>query len=158
MFSSHLCLPGELLCSGQEAAGQRGEMVAWVEDVGLAALAFLQPHEVRARWEERAGALTVQLQDDAADAEHHPHRDHGVVNGLEGHVSEHCTVVVVEEAFEDVQRDEGQAGVNVGIDSQNYSISPNDATRDDVSLSGPTQEDEWNHEHDAAERHPENHI
>lgn len=158
MFSGWFCPPGELLHPGQEAVGQRGEVVARVEDVGLAALAFLQPHEIRAGREERPGALTVQLQDDAAGAEHHPHRDHDVVDGLEGHVSEHCTEVVVEEAFEDVQRDVGEAGVNVGVDSQNYSVRTDNAARDDVSLSGPTHKEERNDEHDAAEGHPENHI
>ncbi len=79
MFSGRLRPLGELPHSGQEAVGQRGEVVARVQDVGLAALAFLQPHEVRAGREERPGALAVQLQDDAADAEHHPHRDHDVV-------------------------------------------------------------------------------
>lgn len=79
MFSDRLAPPGELPHSGQEAVGQRGEVVARIEDVGLAALAFLQPHEVRARREERPGALAVQLQHDAADAEHHPHCDHDIV-------------------------------------------------------------------------------
>lgn len=79
VFSGRLPLHGELPRSGQEAAGQRGEVVTRVQDVGLAALAFLQPHEVRAGREERAGALAVELQDDAANAEHHPHCDHDVV-------------------------------------------------------------------------------
>lgn len=57
-----------------------------------------------------------------------------LTDGLEGHVSEHCTEVVVEEAFEDVQRDVGEAGVNVGVDSQNYSVRTDNAARDDVSL------------------------
>lgn len=53
--------------------------MARVQDVGLATLAFLQPHDVRAGREERPGALAVQLHDDASGAEHHPHRDHDVV-------------------------------------------------------------------------------
>lgn len=57
-----------------------------------------------------------------------------LTDDLEGHVSEHCAEVVVEEAFEDVQRDVGEAGVNVGVDGQDYSISTDDAARDDVSL------------------------
>lgn len=79
MFPGRLRPPGELPHSGQEAVGQRGEVVPRVQDVGLAALAFLLPHEVRAGREERAGALAVQLQHDPADAEHHPHGDHDVV-------------------------------------------------------------------------------
>lgn len=69
----------ELPRPGHDAAGQRGEVVARVQDVGLAALALLQPHEVRAGREERPGALAVELQDDAAHAEHHPHGDQDVV-------------------------------------------------------------------------------
>lgn len=84
MLSDLLPLRGQLPHSGQEAAGQRGEVVTWVQHVGLATLALLLPHEVRAGREEGAGALAVQLQDDAADAQHHPHRDHGVVWRSEG--------------------------------------------------------------------------
>lgn len=79
VFSCRLLPLGELPQSGHDAVGQRGEVVARVEDVGLATLPFLQPHEVRAGREERPRALAVQLQDDTADAKHHPHRDHGVV-------------------------------------------------------------------------------
>lgn len=79
MFSGRLRPLGELPRSGQEAVGQRGEVVARVEDVGLPALAFLQPHEVRAGREERPGTFAEELQDDAADTEHHPHRDHDEV-------------------------------------------------------------------------------
>ncbi len=79
MFSGRLCPLGELPRPRQEPVRQGGEVVARVEDVGLAAFAFLLPHEVRAGREERSGALAVQLQDDAADAEHNPHSDHGVV-------------------------------------------------------------------------------
>ena len=79
MFSRRLHPLGELPHPGQEAVGQGGAVVARVQDVGLAALAFLQPHEVRAGGEEGAGALSVQLQDHARDAQHHPHRDHDVV-------------------------------------------------------------------------------
>lgn len=79
MFSGRLPPRGELPRSGQDAAGQRGEVVAGVQHVGLAALSFLQPHEVRAGREEGPGAFPVELQDDAADAEHHPHCDHDVV-------------------------------------------------------------------------------
>lgn len=57
-----------------------------------------------------------------------------LTNDLEGHVSEHCAEIVVEEAFEDVQCDVGEAGVNVGVDGQDYSISTDDAACDDVSL------------------------
>lgn len=165
MFSGRLPPRGELPRSGQDAAGQRGEVVAGVQDVGLAALAFLQPHEVRAGREERAGTFPVELQDDAADAEHHPHRDHDVVwwskrqdhcwddqtldlcethrcvkltNGLEGHIGERRTEVVVEEAFEDVERDVREAGVNVGVDGEDYSVSADDAARDNVSLMAKT--------------------
>lgn len=53
---------------------------------------------------------------------------------MEGHVSEHRTEVVVEEALEDVQRDVGEAGVNVGVDGQNHSVGADHAARDDVSL------------------------
>lgn len=53
---------------------------------------------------------------------------------MEGHISEHCAEVVVEEAFEDVHCDVGEAGVHVGIDGQNDSVSTDYATRDDVSL------------------------
>lgn len=79
VFSRRLHPLGELPHPGQEAVGQGGAVVARVQDVGLAALAFLQPHEVRAGGEEGAGALSVQLQDHARDAQHHPHRDHDVV-------------------------------------------------------------------------------
>ncbi len=57
-----------------------------------------------------------------------------LTNGLEGHVGERCTEVVVEEAFEDVHCDVGQAGVNVGVDGQNHSVSSDHAARGDVSL------------------------
>lgn len=163
MFSRRLHPPGELPHSGQEAVGQRGEVVARVEDVGLAALAFLQPHEIRAGREERPLALTEELQDDAGDAEHHPHCDHDVVcvkrtervlislclffsvsaftadsceltDGLERHVGERCTEVVVEEAFEDVQGDVRQTGVDVGVDGQNHSVRSDNAACGDVSL------------------------
>lgn len=79
MLSGRLHPPGELPRSGQQPVAQRREVVTRVQDVGLAALAFLQPHEVRAGREEGAGALAVQLQDHAGDAEHHPHGDHDVV-------------------------------------------------------------------------------
>lgn len=79
MLADLLVPRGQLPHSGQEAAGQRGEVVTRVQHVGLATLALLLPHEVRAGREEGAGALAVQLQDDAADAQHHPHRDHGKV-------------------------------------------------------------------------------
>lgn len=54
--------------------------------------------------------------------------------GLERHVSEHSTEVVVEEAFEDVQGDVRQAGVNVGVDGQNDSVSADNAAGGDVAL------------------------
>lgn len=57
-----------------------------------------------------------------------------LTDGLEGNIGEHCTEVVVEEAFEDVERDVREAGVNVGVDSQDDSVSPDDAARDNVSL------------------------
>lgn len=79
MFSCRLGALGELPNSGQQAAGQRRDVVARVQDVRLAALALLLPHEIRAGREERPGALAVQLQDDAAHGEHHPHCDHDVV-------------------------------------------------------------------------------
>lgn len=79
MFSGWLSPSGQLLHSGQEPVGQRGEVVARVQHVGLAAFPLLLPHEVRAGWEEGAQALAVELQDDAAHAEHHPDGDHGKV-------------------------------------------------------------------------------
>lgn len=57
-----------------------------------------------------------------------------LTDGLEGHVCEHCAEVVVEEAFEDVHCDVGQAGVNVGVDGEDDSVSSDDAARGDVSL------------------------
>lgn len=78
-------LPGRLhpLCelprSSQKSIGQRREVVTRVQHVGLTAFALLQPHEVRAGREEGPRALPVQLQDDARDAEHHPHCNHDVV-------------------------------------------------------------------------------
>lgn len=54
--------------------------------------------------------------------------------GLEWYVSKHGTEVVVEEAFEDVQGDVRQAGVNVGVDGQNDSVSTNNAAGGDVTL------------------------
>lgn len=57
-----------------------------------------------------------------------------LTDGLEGNIGERCTEVVVEEAFEDVERDVREAGVNVGVDSQDYSVSPDDAAGDNVSL------------------------
>lgn len=53
--------------------------MARVQHVGLAAFPLLLPHQVRAGREERAQALAVELQDDAADAEHHPDGDHDEV-------------------------------------------------------------------------------
>lgn len=78
-------LPGQLLPPGhpprpgQQAAGQRGEVVARVQHVGAAPLALLLPHEVRAGREEGPRALAVQLQDGAAHAQHHPRREHAEV-------------------------------------------------------------------------------
>lgn len=57
-----------------------------------------------------------------------------LTDDLEGHVGERCAVAVVEQAFEDVQRDVGEAGVNVGVDGQNYGVGTDHAARDDVSL------------------------
>lgn len=57
-----------------------------------------------------------------------------LTDGLEGHVSERGVEVVVEEALEDVQRDVGQAGVNVGVDGQNDGVRADDAARHDVAL------------------------
>lgn len=168
MLSCRLHALGQLPCSGQEAVGQRGKVVARVQHVGRASLALLQPHEIRAGRKERPRALAVELQDDAADAEHHPHRDHDVVweqrrrqrerrhvgwssilthdpsdgltDGLEWYVSEGSTEVVVEEAFEDVEGDVGQAGVDVGADGQNHSIRSNYTTCSDVTLEPKTSE------------------
>ena len=53
---------------------------------------------------------------------------------MEGYVGEDGAEVVVEETFEDVQADVGQAGVDVGVDGQNYSVRPDHATCDDVTL------------------------
>lgn len=75
MFSHRLSPPGQLLHPGQEAVGERGEVVARVQHVGLAAFPLLLPHEVRAGREERAQALAVELQDDAPDGQHHPDGD-----------------------------------------------------------------------------------
>lgn len=36
--------------------------------------------------------------------------------------------------FEDVERDVGEAGVNVGVDGQDRSVSTDHATRENVSL------------------------
>lgn len=79
MFPDRLPPHGELPHTGQEPVGQRGEVVARVQHVGLAALALLLPHDIRTGREERARSLAVELQDDAADAEHHPHGDQDVV-------------------------------------------------------------------------------
>lgn len=57
-----------------------------------------------------------------------------LTDGLEGHVGEHRTEVVVEEAFEDVQRNVREAGVDVGVHGQNYSVTADNAACDDVSL------------------------
>lgn len=68
-----------------------------------------------------------------------------LTDGLKRHVSERCTEVVVEEAFQDVQRDVGEACVNVDVDGQNYSISTDDSARDYVSLMSQKQEKHhWN--------------
>lgn len=75
MFSRWLSPPGQLLHPGQQAVGERGEVVARVQHVGLAAFPLLLPHEVRAGREERAQALAVELQDDAPDGQHHPDGD-----------------------------------------------------------------------------------
>lgn len=61
VFSSWLTPPGELPGSSQDAVRQRGEVVAWIEDVGFTALAFLQPHDIRAGREEGTRALPVEL-------------------------------------------------------------------------------------------------
>lgn len=63
-----------------------------------------------------------------------------LTDGLKGYVSERCTEVVVEEAFQDVQRDVGEACVNVDVDGQNHSISTDDTARDYVSLMSQKQE------------------
>lgn len=81
MFSCRLHPLGQLPRSGQQAVVERGKVVAWVQDVRPAALALLLPHDVRAGREERPRALAVELVDNAGNAEHHPHRDHGEVWG-----------------------------------------------------------------------------
>lgn len=157
MFSRRLSLSGQLLHLGQDPVGQRGEVVARVQHVGLPAFPLLLPHEVRAGREEGAQALAVQLQDDAAHAEHHPDADHGEVwrdgrsgairgarkgrplrvaltDALEGHVREGAAEVGVQEALEDVERDVGEAGVHVGVDGQDHSVSPHHPAGEDVSL------------------------
>lgn len=53
---------------------------------------------------------------------------------MEGHVSERRAEVVVQDAFEDVQSEVGEAGVNVGVEGQNHGVSTDDAARNDVSL------------------------
>lgn len=163
MLPRRLSPPGQLLHPGQEAAGERGEVVARVQHVGLAALPLLLPHEVRAGREERAQALAVELQHDAADGQHHPDGDQDEVwgretggarrsededggrrrrrvrgweltDGLEGHVSEGGAEVGVQEAFEDVERDVGEAGVDVGVGGQHHRVSADHAARQDVAL------------------------
>ena len=57
-----------------------------------------------------------------------------LTDGLEGHVGEGCVEVVVEETLEDVERDVGQTGVDVGVDSQDHSVRTNNTTSNDVSL------------------------
>lgn len=57
-----------------------------------------------------------------------------LTDDLEGHVGESCAVAAVEQAFEDVQRDVGEAGVNVGVDGQNDGVGTDHAARDDVPL------------------------
>lgn len=57
-----------------------------------------------------------------------------LTDGLEGNVREDGAVVVVEEAFEDVQSDEGQAGVHVGVDGQDHGVTAHHATRANVAL------------------------
>lgn len=76
---------GELSESGQEAGGEGGDMVAGVQNVGLAALAFLLPHDIRAGWEERASSLPVELQDNPRNAQHHPHCDHDEIWTMKGY-------------------------------------------------------------------------
>lgn len=160
MFSRRLSPPGQLLHPGQEAAGERGEVVARVQHVGPAAFPLLLPHEVRAGWEERAQALAVELQDDAPDGQHHPHGDQdevwvretgraggqrmstagvagvggGLTDGLEGHVGEGGAEVGVQEALEDVEGDVGEAGVDVGVGGQHHRVSADHAARQDVAL------------------------
>lgn len=70
---------GELAQACGDACGEGRRVVAGVQHVGLAALALLPPHEVRAGREEGPVALAVQLQHDARHAQHHPHRDHDEV-------------------------------------------------------------------------------
>lgn len=53
---------------------------------------------------------------------------------LKRYVCEHSTEVFVEEAFENVQGDVGQAGVDVGVNGQNDSVSANNAAGGDVTL------------------------
>lgn len=79
MLARRLPPPDQLPRPLHQAPGQRGDVVARVQHVGLAALALLQPHEVRAGREERPRALAVQLQEHAAHAQRRPHRDQGVV-------------------------------------------------------------------------------
>lgn len=79
VLPDRLLPPGHPASPGQEAAGQRGEVVARVQHVGAAPLALLLPHEVGAGREEWPRALAVQLQDDAAHAQRHPHGEHGEV-------------------------------------------------------------------------------
>lgn len=57
-----------------------------------------------------------------------------LTDGLEGHVGEGRAEVGVEEALEDVERDVGEAGVNVGVDGQDHGVRPHHATREDVPL------------------------
>lgn len=60
---------------------------------------------------------------------------HGeLTDGLERSVREGGAEVVVEETLQDVERDVGEAGVDVGVDGQDHGIRPDHAAGDDVPL------------------------
>lgn len=53
---------------------------------------------------------------------------------LQRYRDERSAEVVVEEAFEDVQRDVGQTGVGVGVDGQDHCIRANHSTCNYIAL------------------------
>lgn len=57
-----------------------------------------------------------------------------LTNVLERHISKGLAEVVVEEAFENVKGDVGEAGIYVSIHSQHHSIGSSYTTRSDVTL------------------------
>lgn len=60
-LASRLSPASQLSGTGEETGREWGRVVAWVQNVGLAALPLLQPHEVRAGGEEGPCAFPVEL-------------------------------------------------------------------------------------------------